>query len=192
MEGGGVKGDTMTGEVRLPVLSVKDGSVVANSRDVADYFEKRHDNVLSALDKLDCSQSFTHLNFKASEYRDPTGRSLRSVDMTKDGFTFLAMGFTGSKAARFKEAYIAQFNAMEAELREQDDDTQIIPYTPEAESRMLVGEARRSFGAKAAQQLWGHLGLPVVPAMLIPENQAQMTFTFGASISANQNLPSAA
>ncbi|WP_200960469.1 Rha family transcriptional regulator [Rhizobium sp. Root651] len=93
--------------------------------------------------RLDCSQSFTHLNFKASEYRDPTGRSLRSVDMTKDGFTFLAMGFTGTKAARFKEAYIAQFNAIEAELRERDDEPQIVSYTPEAEAGLLVGQARR-------------------------------------------------
>ncbi len=36
--------------------------------------------------------------------------------MTKDGFVFLVMGFTGKKAAAFKEAYIAEFNRMEAEL----------------------------------------------------------------------------
>jgi len=39
-------------------------------------------------------------NFVVSEYIDPTGRKLRSFDMTKDGFTFLVMGFTGSTAAR--------------------------------------------------------------------------------------------
>jgi Rha family phage regulatory protein len=182
----------MTDEIRLPILSVKDGSVVANSRDVAEYFEKRHADVLRSIDFLDCSAGFNQRNFALVEYLDNKGERRRSVDMTKDGFTFLAMGFTGSKAARFKEAYIVQFNAMEEELRDRDYDPQIVPYTPEAESRMLVGEARRTFGAKAAQQLWGHLGLPVVPAMLMPENQAQMTFTFGASISANQNLPRAA
>ena len=63
--------------------------------------------------------------------------------MSKDGFTFLAMGFTGTKAARFKEAYIAQFNAIEAELRERDDEPQIVSYTPEAEADLLVGQARR-------------------------------------------------
>jgi hypothetical protein len=40
-----------------------------------------------------------------------------SYNMTKDGFTFLAMGYTGSLAARFKEAYITRFNEMEAQLR---------------------------------------------------------------------------
>lgn len=54
----------MTEEIRLPILSIKDGNVVANSRDVADYFEKRHDNLLSALDRLDCSDKFAALNYK--------------------------------------------------------------------------------------------------------------------------------
>lgn len=186
----------MTGEVRLPALSVKDGNVVANSRDVADYFEKRHADVLRSIDCIVNDAPEAKRNFALSNYISDLGdgleRSYRCFEMTKDGFALLAMSFTGQKALQFKLAYIAQFNAMEEELREQDEDTQIIPYTPEAESRMLVGEARRTFGAKAAQQLWGHLGLPVVPAMLMPENQAQMTFTFGASISANQSLPRAA
>ncbi len=37
-------------------------------------------------------------------------------EMTKDGFVFLVMGFTGKKAAAFKEAYIAEFNRMEERL----------------------------------------------------------------------------
>ena len=44
-------------------------------------------------------------------------RHYRAFDMTRDGFTLLAMGFTGAKALRFKKAYIQAFNAMEAELR---------------------------------------------------------------------------
>lgn len=183
----------MTDEIRLPVLSVKDGNVVADSRDVADYFEKAHKNVLYAIRELDCSVEFHRLNFKPFKINDLTGVSTSHYEMTKDGFTFLAMGFTGAKAARFKEAYIAQFNAMEEEIRRRDEEeTEIIPFTPEAEARLLVGQAQRTFGPKAAQQLWGLLGLPVVPAMLMPENQAQMTFTFGATIAANQNLPRAA
>ncbi|UXS01632.1 Rha family transcriptional regulator [Agrobacterium tumefaciens] len=182
----------MTEEIRLPILSVKDGNVVANSRDVADYFEKAHRRVLQDIRELECSVDFHEHNFVPFKINDLTGVSTSHYEMTKDGFTFLAMGFTGSKAARFKEAYIAQFNAMEAELRERDEEPQIVPYTPETEARLLVGQAQRTFGPKAAQQLWGHLGLPVVPAMLMPESQSQMTFTFGATITANQNLPRAA
>lgn len=38
--------------------------------------------------------------------------------MTKDGFTSLAMGYKGALAAKFKEAYIARFNEMEAKLKQ--------------------------------------------------------------------------
>lgn len=36
--------------------------------------------------------------------------------MTKDGFIFLVMGFTGQKAAAIKEAYINAFNMMALQL----------------------------------------------------------------------------
>ncbi len=100
-----------------PSVFQKNGQVMTNSRDVAAFFGKQHKNVLRDIDNLDCSDDFTGLNFELSEYKDGSGRKLRSLNMTKDGFTFLVMGFTGKEAARFKEAYISQFNAMEATLR---------------------------------------------------------------------------
>lgn len=95
---------------------VREGKVVVSSRDVAKKFGKLHKNVLRDIENLECSRSFTELNFEPSEYTDPTGRKLPEVLMTRDGFTFLAMGFTGAKAAQFKEAYISEFNRMEAAL----------------------------------------------------------------------------
>lgn len=70
-------------------------------------FEKEHANVLKAIRALDCSKSFTDVNFNVSEYEDSTGRVLPEYLITRDGFSFLAMGFTGAKAAEFKEKYIA-------------------------------------------------------------------------------------
>lgn len=180
----------MTNIDRLPSVFIKDGNVYANSRDVAAFFEKRHDHVLRDIDAL-VEQGVP--NFGDTPYIHPqNGELYRSYDMDRDGFALLAMSFTGPRALRFKLAYIAQFNAMEEELRQQDDEEQaIVPYTPETESRMLVGEARRTFGPKAAQQLWGQLGLPVVPAMLLPA--PQMEFSFQATLtSANQNCRLAA
>lgn len=95
---------------------VERNKVWTTSRDVAAKFEKPHDKVLRSIRSLDCSPEFTAANFGVSEYKDPTGRTLPQYLMTRDGFTFLAMGFTGPKAARFKEAYIAEFNRMEEEL----------------------------------------------------------------------------
>lgn len=62
---------------------------------MAEKFGKRHDNVLQAIGRLECSPEFTALNFQASDYTDSTGRKLAAYRMTRDGFVFLAMGFTG-------------------------------------------------------------------------------------------------
>lgn len=150
------------------LVFVKGDTVLANSRHVADVFGKRHDNVLAAVYNLDCSDEFRLLNFKETcEIKDigTSRRKLPSIDMTKDGFTFLVMGFTGSTAARFKEAYIAAFNAMEQELRNpRPVEFEGRPST--AEALRIVSETRKSFGTRAAQHVWMAVGLPVVPAML--------------------------
>lgn len=84
--------------------------------DVAETFEKRHGDVLRDIEKLDCSIDFTERNFALSSYKDASGKSNKMYYITRDGFTILAMGYTGVKAMRFKEAYIRQFNAMEKAL----------------------------------------------------------------------------
>ncbi len=99
-----------------PHVFVKNSKVITTSQYVASYFGKRHERVLDRIKKLDCSPEFTQHNFVLSEYTDSTGRKLPMYEMTKDGFVFLVMGFTGKKAAQFKEAYIAEFNKMEAAL----------------------------------------------------------------------------
>ncbi|HGJ5892652.1 MAG TPA: Rha family transcriptional regulator [Arsenophonus apicola] len=99
-----------------PKVTINNNKAVTTSKDVADYFGKRHDNVLRSIDNLDCSEKFSALNFEAAEYLDEQKKSRPMYEMTKDGFVFLVMGFTGKKAAQFKEAYIAEFNRMEAQL----------------------------------------------------------------------------
>ncbi len=96
-------------------LTVQDGKVTASSRDIAKKFGKQHDNVLRAIQNLDCSPEFKSLNFEGLKYQY-RGQEFPYYEMTRDGFSFLCMGFTGKKAAIWKEAYIAAFNAMEAEL----------------------------------------------------------------------------
>ena len=99
-----------------PVVRVIDGQAVTTSLDLAAYFGKRHDDVIRKIRSLECSLEFTARNFTVSAYDDPTGRSLPCYLLTRDGFFFVAMGFTGRRAAEFKEAYIAAFNAMEQRL----------------------------------------------------------------------------
>ena len=99
-------------------LTVQDGKVTASSRDIAKKFGKQHKNVIQSIELLDCSAEFKQLNFQPLKfiYR---GQEFPYYEMTRDGFSFLCMGFTGKKAAIWKEAYIAAFNAMEAELLQQ-------------------------------------------------------------------------
>lgn len=89
---------------------------------VALYFKKMHKNVIQKIESLDCSPEFTSANFSADVQMVGIGngaeRGSKSYKITKDGFVFLVMGFTGKKAAAFKEAYIAEFNRMEATLHD--------------------------------------------------------------------------
>ena len=91
--------------------------VVTTSRLVAEKFEKDHSKVLRAIRELGCSVEFTEANFGLSEYTDSTGRKLPEYIITRDGFSFLVMGFTGAQAAKFKEDFINAFNKMENALK---------------------------------------------------------------------------
>lgn len=108
---------TTNAAIATPDLVVVDGQITTTSLQIAEHFGKRHKNVMQAIANLECSPEFTGLNFQPSEYTDATGRKLPCYRITRDGFVFLAMGFTGKEAAQWKEAYITAFNKMEAELR---------------------------------------------------------------------------
>lgn len=90
---------------------------MASSREVAENFGKLHKDVLRAIRNLDCSPEFNERNFAPVEYLDSKGEKRTEYGMTRDGFSFLVMGFTGKEAAIWKERYITAFNAMEAALR---------------------------------------------------------------------------
>jgi len=106
-------------EVSIQLIA---GQPMTTSLDVAEHFGKRHDDVLRRIRVLDCSPEFRLRNFAeaSQEVLQPKGGkvSYPMIRMTRDGFTFLCMGFTGAKAARWKEAYIDAFNQMEQALRQ--------------------------------------------------------------------------
>lgn len=99
------------------LVTIDHDRIVTDSRTLAQTFGKRHDSVLRAYDRLRCSEEFNLRNFVAVEYLDAKGERRRHVTMTKDGFVMLAMGFTGPKAAAFKEDYIRAFNEMADALK---------------------------------------------------------------------------
>lgn len=101
-----------------PDVTIENGRAVTTSVAIAEFFGKRHDNVLRAIANIECSEKFNALNFEDVTYTDAKGEKRPMYQITKNGFVFLVMGFTGKKAAAFKEAYIAEFDRMEAELRQ--------------------------------------------------------------------------
>ena len=106
-----------------PELSIHDGTVTTTSVQVAQFFGKRHDNVLRAIRVLlreGASENYL-LNFEEVNMDFTNGKggvqSGTAYRMTREGFMLLAMGFTGKEALRWKLAFIAAFNRMEAELQ---------------------------------------------------------------------------
>lgn len=97
-------------------------TALVDSLYVAEYFEKQHKHVLRDITKITqpksgLSEEFVKRNFIADTYTDSTGRKLPCYQMTRDGFTMLVMGYTGTKAMRFKELYIKRFNEMESFIK---------------------------------------------------------------------------
>ncbi|MBB7069635.1 Rha family phage regulatory protein [Escherichia coli] len=101
-----------------PDVTIENGRAVTTSVAIAEFFGKRHERVLDKIRNLDCSKKFNEHNFVSVTYTDAKGEKRPMYQITKNGFVFLVMGFTGKKAAAFKEAYIAEFDRMEAELRQ--------------------------------------------------------------------------
>lgn len=81
---------------------------------IAEFFEKNHQHVLRDIENLDCSPEFNQSNFGRIKYKDIRGRNQPAYEMTKNGFMFLVMGYTGAKAAKIKEEYIKRFDEMES------------------------------------------------------------------------------
>ncbi len=100
------------------LVQISDNQVVTTSILVSSVFGKEHKNILSRIRNEDIPADFNRLNFKPVTYLDKKGEVRPMYEITRDGFTLLAMGFTGKKAMQFKIKYIAAFNEMEAKLKD--------------------------------------------------------------------------
>lgn len=103
----------------MNLVIIQNRQAVTTSLQVAETFEKRHDNVLREIEgllKIEEAQKY----FQEGTYEHPQNKQqYRMFYMNRDGFTLLAMGFTGSKALDFKLKYIQAFNEMEHSIEKQ-------------------------------------------------------------------------
>lgn len=101
------------------LVEVQDGETLVNSRQVAYRFDKRHDNVMRDIDEIIGSSKLSSEFFHESIF-DNRGKSYKMYLMTRDGFSLLAMGFTGKKALDWKIRFLQAFKSMENQLVEKD------------------------------------------------------------------------
>lgn len=102
------------------LIEIENGQPVTTSLKVAEIFGKLHKNVLRDIQEKILpyvSGDFAQLNFEPSSYVNEQNKHQPMYYITRDGFTMVAMGYTGAKAMKFKEAYINEFNKMEAMLQ---------------------------------------------------------------------------
>lgn len=144
----------------VPVVFERDGRVFANSRDVADCFGKRHDNVLRDVrNVLGETAGWGLLNFEETPYVDPqNGQTYKTFSMTKNGFTYLVQGYTGPKAAAFKIAYIDRFDTMESALKSRSpalpdlsDPVVLVQLLTEHASKRIEAEKRADAAERAVE-----------------------------------------
>lgn len=106
------------------VIQSPQGRDVTTSLIVAQVFGKRNADVLRDIRNLHCSPEFKERNFalmvKINELPQGGAQKSEYYEMTKDGFSFLVMGYTGKKAGEFKEMFINEFNKREMMLKSDD------------------------------------------------------------------------
>lgn len=144
------------------------GALRTTSLKVAEAFGKNHRDVLRKIDNLDCSVEFASAHFCAHEEIVQAGavkRRSKVVEMDKDGFMFLVMGFTGQKAAQIKEAYINAFNWMAEKLGRAP--TSVEDRKPLNRAVRTLANLRSAQGESADYAgMWklvnGYLGVPTI------------------------------
>ncbi len=129
------------------IVFEKDGVPMADSRRVAEVFGVEHKNVLRDVRAIvERNPDRGQLNFEPSTYLNAQNKAQPCFHMTRDGFAFLAFGWTTPRADEFKWTFMDAFNAMETELRRRIEEDRIKAL---AEAKAALADAER--GRKQAE-----------------------------------------
>ncbi|WP_421526297.1 Rha family transcriptional regulator [Pseudomonas yamanorum] len=154
-------------------VEARNGEVFTSTQQVAEAFEKLHNHVIAKVRALECSAQFLTDNFSSVKF-EHRGNTYEAFEMTKDGFMFLVMSFTGKKAAAIKEGYIAAFNWMAEQLG--------------LSSKSLVAKAvSEALGAEGARTLSNVMRCRV--AKLDAEHQRSATAKLASALHARFDVP---
>lgn len=98
-------------------IRCENDQLLVTSLQVAKDFSKEHKSVLRSIENLAAQNCATKNLFYEIDYEN-RGKKYPMYLMTRDGFTLLAMGFTGKDALEWKMKYIQAFNEMERKLND--------------------------------------------------------------------------
>ena len=131
------------------ILSTQNGEPVASSRDVAKRFCKEHKHVLAAIRQILVAENSATKFFHETtfEYR---AQKYPMYLMNRDGFSMLAMGFTGKEAVQWKLKYIEAFNQMEKQLAAQHKEQRAVQDANIQSAIDRVIEARKKLDENTA------------------------------------------
>ncbi|MGO5072395.1 Rha family transcriptional regulator [Clostridium sporogenes] len=161
-------------------LIIKNGQPAVSSKKIADNFGKEHKSVIRNVENLlneISAQNCTDL-FIPSTYKDSYGREQKEYLLTRDGFSLLVMGFTGTKALQWKLKYIEAFNQMEATIKQQKKQITSLTKQQEIEARLKNAKVREA-----------NLYLKIADKVGIPEYKQIMYSKATEVLSGEQLLP---
>ena len=99
------------------LVVIQNNQIVVSSKDIAEHFGKDHKVVLRAIREILVEQNCATKFYQETTYQN-RGKDYKEYLMNRDGFSLLAMGFTGKKALQWKLKYIEAFNEMEETLKQ--------------------------------------------------------------------------
>lgn len=99
------------------LVIVNDNQIVVSSKDIAEHFGKQHKHVLEIIREILVAENSATKFYHETTHQN-RGKDYKAYLMNRDGFSLLAMGFTGKKALQWKLKYIEAFNEMEETLKQ--------------------------------------------------------------------------
>ena len=144
------------------MVTLQGNQVMTTSLKVAEYFGKRHKDVLKKIRNTinDCDNpEYTQRNFAPFDFIDKNGEVQPAFNLTRNGFMLLVMGFTGKAALQIKIKYMQAFDWMAEQLIKMQNSHMkqyndlMLEYMKEKDVASMAGRLLRRWGKEKKPEL---------------------------------------
>lgn len=159
------------------MVTLQGNQVITTSLKVAEYFGKRHKDVLKKIRNTinDCdNQEYTQRNFAPFDFIDKNGEIQPAFNLTRNGFMLLVMGFTGKAALQIKIKYMQAFDWMAEQLHKMQ-----VSYMQQYNALMFDYIKEKEKASKAGKELsnWKRIKQDIENKVNSLMNQSQLQLT---------------